>query len=229
MARSETYDGIKKRHVESMGEDLGLLFDALWNEVAWLYAKWNEYVELFGTKPSRIDLVNRVAPLFFRVVQDTLWEDTLLHIARLTDPPKSMGKHNLTIERLDDMVTDDQAKTNITKLIKVAKEKADFCRDWRNRHIAHRDFHLAMDEGAEPLKSASRAKVKEALEAISAVLNAISVHYTGSTIGFDSMPSPGGAVSMLYVLDDGLQAEKEKQERIGAREYRADDFKPRDL
>lgn len=229
MARYETSEEVKKHHLECMGEELGLLFNAIWNEAGWLYAKWNEYVELFGTNPSRINLVNRVAPLFFRVVQDTLLEDTLLHIARLTDPPKSMGKRNLTIERLGTMVTDDKAKANITKLIKVAGEKADFCRDWRNRHIAHRDLQLAMDEGAEPLKPVSRVKVKEALEAISAVLNAISVHYMDSTIRFDSMPSPGGAVSMLYVLDDGLQAEKEKQERIKTREYRADDLKPRDL
>jgi hypothetical protein len=59
--------------------------------------KWGEYVELFGTKPSRIDLRNRAAGGFFRVVQDGLWEDVLLHVARLTDAPRSGGRANLTI------------------------------------------------------------------------------------------------------------------------------------
>ena len=42
----------------------------------------------------------------------------------------------------------------------------EFCRDWRNRHIAHRDLQLALKQGAEPLKPASRSKVREALEAL---------------------------------------------------------------
>ena len=32
MARYETSDEVKKQHVESMGEEIGLLFNALWNE-----------------------------------------------------------------------------------------------------------------------------------------------------------------------------------------------------
>lgn len=70
------------RIVEVMGDDLGSLYHALWNELAWLYSKWEEYVELFGTKPSRIDLLNKAAGHFFRIVQDSLWEESLLHIAR---------------------------------------------------------------------------------------------------------------------------------------------------
>ncbi len=83
---------VKRQHIELMGKDLGSVFNELCNELAWLYIKWNQYVELYGTKSSRIELTNQAAPLFFRIVQDTLWEDTLLHIARFTDPPKSAGK-----------------------------------------------------------------------------------------------------------------------------------------
>ena len=60
------------------GEPLGALFSALWQEVAVLHFHWKEYVELFGTKPERIALLNRAAPHFFRMLQDELWESTLL-------------------------------------------------------------------------------------------------------------------------------------------------------
>ena len=90
----------RAEHIRIMGEDLGSLYDALWQEVAGLYGKWSEYVALFGTRESRVDLLNQAAPSFFRIVQDSLWEDVLLHIARLTDPPKSAGKSNLTVQRL---------------------------------------------------------------------------------------------------------------------------------
>src|SRR2546430_16292006 len=70
--------------------------NALWNEVAWLHAKWHEYKELYGEKPPRLELLNRASGFFFRIVQDTLWENTLLHLARLTDPSRSAGDRKST-------------------------------------------------------------------------------------------------------------------------------------
>src|SRR4249920_2361782 len=198
MSADRTSDEAKLRYVELMGDELGTLFHALRNELAWLYAKWSEYVELFGAKPSRIDLVNKAAGFFFRVVQDSLWEDSLLHVARLTDPPSSAGKDNLTIRRLPDLIRDASAKEHVRTLIDAAVGKADFCRDWRNRHIAHKDLKLALQKGAEPLKPASRAKVKEALDSLSDVLNAVSLHYDRSTTSFEGVGSGRGALSLLF-------------------------------
>ena len=229
MPGHRTAEEVRQHHIEVMGDELGSLYHALWNELAWLYSKWGEYVELFGTKPSRIELVNRAAGHFFRIVQDSLWEDALLHIARLTDPPKSVGKENLTIRKLPQLIVQEPLKKKVSELIDVAVEKAEFCRDWRNRHIAHKDLKLALSSGAEPLKPASRAKVKEALSSISDVLNALSNHYMDSTTMFDGVGNVGGAVSLLYVLDDGLRAEEERNERRKAGDYRAEDYQAGDL
>ena len=215
-----------------MGEEFGTLYYALWNELASLYWKWGEYVEIFGTKPSRIDIVNQAAGQFFRIVQDSLWESLLLHIARLTDPAHSFGKRgkdNLTIQRLPDLIDNEEVRKSIEGLIRAALDNADFCRDWRNRRIAHKDLDLATNDGAEPLKPASRAKVKEALHSISDVLNAVSSHYMDSTTVFEGVGSPTGAVSLLDVLADGLRAEKERRDRLGSGDSRADDYQARDL
>lgn len=212
-----------------MGDPLGKLFYALWQELAWLYEKWAEYVVLYGTKPSRIDLLNRAAPLFFRVIQDILWEDMILHIARLTDPPKSSGKATLTIRRLPDLVKDGNTAQALRGLINIAIQSSEFCRDWRNRHIAHRDLNLALEKEIVPLKRASRKKIKEALNSIAEVLNAVSQHYTDSEMIFDIGEDPEGAVSLLYVIDDGLKAGEERKERMRSGKYRKDDFSPRDL
>ena len=85
----------KADHVSKMGEEIGLIYDALWQEIAWIHKKWAEYVALFGTTPERIELLNQAAPSFFRTVQDSMWEDVLLHLARLTDSPRSMGKNKV--------------------------------------------------------------------------------------------------------------------------------------
>jgi hypothetical protein len=77
--RHRTADEAEAKNIRAMGPEFGALYDALWQQVAWLHNKWEQYVDLFGTKPSRVTLLNRAAPKFFRVVQDTLWEDVLLY------------------------------------------------------------------------------------------------------------------------------------------------------
>jgi hypothetical protein len=124
-----TAEEVKKDHLAELGEDLGSLYHELWNEVVRLHTKWDEYVELFGTKPSRLELLNSSAPLFFRIVQDSLWENIIIHITRITDPPKSCGKANLSITCLADLV-DDKIKTIISEQIKSAVKKSELCRDW---------------------------------------------------------------------------------------------------
>jgi hypothetical protein len=229
MSRHQTAEEAKRDFFGCMGIPLGNLFYALWQEFAGLYAKWEEYLVLYGTKPSRIDLLNRAASHFFRIIQDVLWEDIILHIARLTDPPKSSGKATLTIRRLPDLVKDSNTAQALRGLINIAIQSSEFCRDWRNRHIAHRDLNLALEKEIVPLKPASRKKIKEALNSIAEVLNAVSQYYTDSEIIFDIGEEPEGAISLIYIIYDGLKAGEERQKRIRSGKFRKDDFNPLNL
>ncbi len=227
MANHKTAEEAEKEYIACMGGDLGKVFHALWQEVAWLYAKWGEYVDLFGEKPSRIELMNRAAPKFFRIVQDLLWEETILHIARLTDPPRTAGKDNLTIQKLPELIEDTELVAKLSGLIKVAVQSTEFCRDWRNRRIAHRDLHLAIKDGINPLKSASRKMVKEALITLVNVLNAVTLYYQNSDSFFEGCYGCDGGESLLYVIDAGLRAGEERKKRIERGEYNKEDLKAR--
>jgi AbiU2 len=229
MSSEITTDDAKRRHIELMGSELGSIFHALSSELTWLYAKWEEYVELFGTKSSRVDLLNKAAGQFFRVIQDSLWEDSLLHVARLTDPPSSLGKGNLSVRRLPGLIKDAEVKQNVEALVNVALEKSEFCRDWRNRRIAHRDLRLALEMSAEPLLPASRDQVRAALDSLSAVLNAVTLHYENSTTSFDGAVNWRGARSLLLVVDDGLRVQSERRRRLEVGDSQPDDYAPRDL
>ena len=92
-----TADDSKAPYVVAMGERLGEQFHALWLDVTRLHIKWSQFVEIFGTAPEQIDLLNRTAPSFFRIVEDIFWQDIMLHLCRLTDSAKSLGKENLSI------------------------------------------------------------------------------------------------------------------------------------
>jgi hypothetical protein len=207
-----------------MGQELGALYSALWQEHSWLHAKWHEFVVLFGTKPERIDLLNQAAPAFFRQVQDMFWEEIVLHIARLLDSPVSVGKPNLSFRRLPLCIDAPDLKHDVDSLVKACLDKGKFAKDWRNRHLAHRDLERAIGETPEPLAFASRQAVNEVMASMDAVLDAISQHYRGSETVFDFVAPHGGAEDLLYLLRDGLKYRDEKRKRIESGDMREGDF-----
>ena len=227
-----TAEEAKKANIEKMGEPLGSLYSVLWQEVAAIHFHWKEYVELFGSKPGRIDLLNRAAPTFFHMLQEELWENALLHLARLTDPANSQGnaaRSNLSIQVLPALINDPKLKAEVAKLVAEEVTQTAFCRDWRNRHIAHRDLKLALEQPTKPLEEANRAKVKVALKALADALNALEHHFFDSHTLFDFGGPLGGAVSLLHALDDGVRAQQAREKRFAEGKPLPSDFDKRDL
>jgi hypothetical protein len=212
-----------------MGSELGAIYNSLWQQLAWLHSKWAEYVELFGTRESRVSLMNEAAPRFFRIVQDSLWDDVLIHVARLTDPPKSAGRANLTIQRLP-LLVEIAVKAEVEAKIAAALTRCGFARDWRNRRIAHGDYELELDiPGANPLTPTSRQMVREALESLCDVINAVGLHYLDTTNFFDSGSSHSGALSLLHVIDVGLEAQRQRAALVQSGQIDLGALRPRDL
>jgi hypothetical protein len=208
---SQTAEQAKALYVEKMGEVLGSQFAALWQEIAYAHLKSNEFIELFGTDRSRIDLMNKTASGFFHMLQRALWEDAMLHIARITDSPKSVGKSNLTIRSLPELIDDEGTKTAVKHLIEVALSKASFCREWRKRHIAHRDLALALKASAEPLPQSDIDRMKKALAALADVLNKVQQHYTGGGTPFGAITNLHGATALLSALDETVKVRAARQ------------------
>ena len=123
----QTAEQVKARHFKTMGPELGELFYLLEQDIFQPYVQWNEYVDAFGTNENRINLFNRVAGGFARSVQDALWADVLLGLTRLTDPPKSVGKDNLTVRRIPGLLEDD-LRESVQKLVDAAVECTEFAR-----------------------------------------------------------------------------------------------------
>jgi hypothetical protein len=189
-----------------MGDPLGSVFYELWQDAAFLHMKWAEYVELFGTDPSRIELLNTAAMTFFGVVQHVLWEDTLLHIARLMDKPETGRKTNLTIQRLPQLVRAPEAQ-GIQALVRTAITTAEFCGDWRNRRLAHTDLALALNgTSVIPLPDTSRKQVNEALGAIAVIISKVQETYLGDPASFHFISGTRGASDLLYWIREGLKA-----------------------
>jgi hypothetical protein len=218
-----------------MGDELGQVYHELWQEMGRLGHKWSEFVVLYGTKESRVTLMNEAASRFFRMIQDTLLESVMIHIARLTDesetkPKFGPARQNLTIKQLPQFVTDKDTLKKLNKAIDVAVKASAFARDWRNRQIAHGDLSLALDDSPpEPLAPASRLKVRKAFEALTEVMNVVSKHYDDRTNMFIDSSLNDGAMDLIHVLDDGVKAHRARIARAQSGDAHPDDWKPRDL
>jgi hypothetical protein len=222
-------DEIKSEMIDRMGYDFGSLFYHLYNETVWLTTKWAEYKELYGTKESRIDLMNKTAPTFFYIIEKTLWKDLLLGISRITDTPEMRfgkeTKKNITFRAVSTFIEIPELKQEIENDVSDLLNNADFCRKWRNRRIAHFDYELNINEKtAKPLEPANRKELQDVIKKLQQLTNKLYFHYIGSTLIFDFTRGYNGAISLLYYLQDGLRFKDLKYEKKLSGEWNTDDF-----
>lgn len=220
---------IKENHIAVLGKEFGTLYNSLHNEVVWLYMKWSEYKELFGKKESRVTLLNNSSPQFFFVVQKVLWNDVLLGISKITDNTKVAGKRTTTLKSIPDFINDSETKNRFIHHLNELIININFCRDWRNRVIAHKDFDLIISEKAKPLEPANGLKIDHAFESIFALLNIVENHYFGSNTMFKYLEYGRGAISLMHLLNDGISARKEQNERIKKGDFTTQDLKVHDI
>jgi hypothetical protein len=199
--------------ISILGPALGPVFNGLHNDFYWLQAKWQEYVELFGKDPARVKILNDAAPNFFWFIQDTMWNDLLLHITRLTDKRMTASRTNLTLLALPPLIQDEAFRGVLDNLVEAAVEAARFARRIRNRRLAHHDLALALGK-AKPLTAGSRDDVRAALTAFHAVLDSVQLQYFDSSLSPEVILAPGGATKLLRILRDGVHAEQARYERV---------------
>lgn len=215
MARYLEEDEVKQELLDAMGPDLAPVFHELVNELVVIHDDWREYSELFGTSPERIELLARAANRFFGVLQQTLFENTLLHLARLTSKKKSAGHDVLTIQRLPDLIPDEDLRKAVQHDVDEAIAKTAFAMDWRHNYLAHRSLPIALsDDLTGKLAPASRGHVEDGLKALATVLNRIHEHYVHSELSFDIVGGPGDALDLLRVLQDGVKAHDAREKRF---------------
>jgi hypothetical protein len=225
MSQNLSAEEVEQQHLDALGSTLGPLYHALYNEVTWLHAKWLEYRKLFAHSPKRIELLNQASGFFFRMIQGVLWEDVLLHIARLTDPPRHGKYGNLTLRQLPRAVPDAQVAADVKSLVNKAKSNSIFARRWRNRRLAHSDLRLALERGAEALPGVSRQHVEDALASFRAVLNRVNSHFLHGEVAFEVFIAPcGDADTLAYHLRVATHFEEQRLKRLRNGQALPEDF-----
>lgn len=226
MGRYLSADEVEQEHLEAFGPALGPLYHALENEVTLLHAKWLEYRKLYAHSEERIDLLNGTAPYFFGVVQDVLWKDVLLHIARLTDPPKQGKYEHLTLLRLPEADLDERLADELRQLVDIALNRSQFARDCRNELLAHSELSLAIGVNAELHSMGSRQDVEQALESFRAILNRLHVSYLQGEVEFGRFLTYGDANELVRLLELAARFEDQQRQQLAEGKSLPEDLEP---
>lgn len=231
MAEHRTPEEVRDQHMLGMGPQLGAVYNVLYNDVIWLHAEWEQYRHLFAKSERRIELLNETAGYLFRIIQDTIFENVVLGLARLTDRIQTgrgqKQQENLTLQRLPSLVSDAQLQLELAALVKAALDACTTSRTWRNKRLAHRDLAVALATAEDPLPGISRADVEAALAALRAVLKKLEGHYLDEEVDYQNvLTNLDDADSLVYYLSKGLKAERAWRERLQAGTPLPEDLAP---
>jgi len=103
-------------------------------------------------------------------------------------------------------------------------------RDWRNRHLAHRDLNLALATSGVPLTGITPGDIEKTLTAFRAALNRIEAHYwSGRETGYQYFEGGlGDADSLVRVLQRGQKASRAEDQRFQEANPIPEDLEPKD-
>ena len=210
MQRNPTNEEVQAEYVGMMGRDLGRLCYELQNDLEWLRYKWDEFQELFGKGHERIELLNKVASNFFYFLQKLLYEDAMLHMCRLTDPPGNRWQENLTLLKLTELIPDQKLSAQVRSDAAQIQRKCEFARKWRDKRLAHTDIMSLRNEHASPLPSVTSKNIEEAMESMRALVDSVEQHYgiPPSALAHD----PFGARSLVHCLEKALPSEENENQ-----------------
>lgn len=204
---------LERQRVQAMGPELGRRYHALWNDFVWLNLTLDEFKTLYMQSAERVELLNQTAPHFFWQIQDMMWREMLLSLARLVDKPHSSGIAHLTIRGLPDLIHHDaNFSHDVKKLVVNVIQQCKFASDLRDRLLVHNELDLKLKQAARPLPSAGLSDVEEAIRAIKDLLARIHTQYFESELIFSPIGVPGGADALVAWLDLAAQARQQRQE-----------------
>lgn len=202
---------------QPMPNDMKDAYERLHQEVSGLHAKWKIFRQLYSASEERIALLRDTTPGFFGLIQLVLLDDISLSISRLTDPLKSTGKDNLSLQRLVERI---EAETDADFLVKTQKsiegiqEHCSAFRVHRNRRIAHRDLKTVFGYHPEPLPNIEGKKIDDALKMIAAFMNEIQGRYEDAETAYDQVIIQGDGDDLVFFLSQAVEYNELKFKNI---------------
>ena len=192
--------------LEKLPTNVQDVYNAVYVEVGMLRRKLATYYELYiedPKHPDKVEIMNEMAGDFFGLCQIVLSNDITMNIARLRDPSESLGYQNISLEKLCNLFDTNAHRPLFVdlkiKLEKFREESKSFNRI-RNKKLGHLDSDTAFNVSKEPLPGFIPLSAKNSLKAAEAIINKISLHFTGIATSKHVARPPGNAGTLLRHL-----------------------------
>ncbi len=195
---------------QDLPEDVQAIFQDLCEDLVSLHGKWQLYLDLFSDRET-VDLLNDVAMASFQMLEESLRSDMTMSICRLTDPPQSCGKDNLSIKVLVDRLGHVRGLTALWDNFHACCNRV---RDYRNKRVGHNDLHVALRPHDNPLPNVTRADIEAILAAGAELINhAYRDYVEGGELCFQPLHI-GGGKDLVQCLKSGWEHDQVEHRRL---------------
>ena len=203
----EHSDKHQERCIASMQQELGECFHQIHLRVVWMQRIWTQHRQLFPPDNRHADLLHRVAPEFFQIVFDELWDTTLLWIAKLLDKRSGYSSEmkkrvgNLTLDALIEICPKGSRDPHWEKQLKALRDKAEAVLAHRNSRIGHLDREQALGRDLSRAAPIDCAEVEAVMAGIHDFMNGFAAYFGVEQQPYSQMQFPGGADDLVKRLE----------------------------
>jgi len=196
-------------------EEIREIFMWLCQDLASLQDKWCFYLELYSSEENAM-LLSDLARYAFQIIEEMARYDITMAICRMSDPPKSLGKDNISIPTLIQKCRDiDYDISGINALKECFLKACEPVREYRNKRVAHHDYNTTIQPHDNLLPDIGRKQIEKIIQLASEILNTIYQHSVDGEFYFQPSQT-GGADTLIIWLKRGREYEEEKRRRLDA-------------
>lgn len=163
------------------------LLTAIEEEYIQLRYRWAIFDQLFDSGQDKIDILNKSGSNVFQLLQKLIIDDVMIRLSRLSDPPKSMGHENASlnnlVQKLDQKLSS-ETKVKISEKLTELGKHLDKVKTLRNKSLSHTDLAHAINP--EMLPRPTYEEIEGAMSVVSSVLNDV----TGCIFDYTSEYDP---------------------------------------
>lgn len=180
-------------------------FTVFSRRVVYLHVLWHEYATLFRPPSVKTKLaqLNKAAPTFFALVQQTWLDQLFLEIGKLMDPAGSGERETLGVASLLARIADSALETKLEPLRQSLEQLYEKISVWRNKRIAHNDWKHYM--GLRPLKDVAIDDVEKLISSLDELTDVVAQHCFDYRISCKPDAVKGGAEKLLRSLSKWQQ------------------------
>jgi hypothetical protein len=212
-------DEVRAKYIAEFGEKDVRIIEHIIEKVANMALRWRVFLYLYGGPQERVDTLYQASGLMAKMLQDLIWDDTLLRIRQMTDPETQGRNQNLSLHHLVRIAG--KKETDLSSAYKILETACADAKVFASKKIAHLDLPVVM--GSQQF-AINRKQTTDAVNAIFCFVNEFKQKLFDRSIHLISHKAPDDETQFLLRLYQGIEAEKVLRPAAVAR-FMAEDSK----